>query len=292
MPPDEAGNLGEAVRAILLEADPRAKVMRARSAARAWRFGRLDWRFDAAMPDRPARPAHPELLPPNRMPRRGRGGSQANRIALVHALAHIEFVAIDLAFDLVGRFGQDFPRSFADDWMRVGAEEAMHFSLLDRRLRALGSYYGALPAHDGLWDAAAATAHDSAARLAIVPMVLEARGLDVTPQTIGRFAAAGDLATVSILERILKDEVRHVAAGVRWFSHACAIRGDSPSKAWPDLVRTYFRGELKPPFNDSARAAAGLTTEFYAAVAQAHAHPPEKFPSSREGQQPESACST
>lgn len=263
--------------------------MRAREAARDWRLGRLGWRFDVAMPARPARPARPELLPPSRMPKRGKGGTEAGRIALIHALAHIEFVAIDLAFDLVGRFGAHFPRRFADDWMRVGAEEAMHFAMLDRRLRELGSLYGAHPAHDGLWEAAEETAHDPLARLAIVPMVLEARGLDITPQTIQRFQAAGDAKTANILKRILGDEIRHVAAGVTWFNQACAIRGDSPPKAWARLVATHFRGALKPPFNDSARAAAGLTMEFYGKVAESHAHLAEKFPSSREGQEPRAA---
>ena len=266
--------------------------MRARGAARDWRLGRLDWRFDTAIPDRPARPDRPELLPPNRMPKRGKGGSIANRIALIHALAHIEFVAIDLAFDLVGRFGAHFPRSFTDEWMRVGAEEAMHFVLLERRLRGLGSFYGALPAHDGLWETAAETAHDPLARLAIVPMVLEARGLDITPQTIERFEAVGDDVSARILRRILQDEVRHVAAGVRWFGHGCAIRGDSPANAWHAQVNAHFRGVLKPPFNDSARAAAGLTKEFYEVVALGHAHLPQKFPSSRAGQKPATASST
>ena len=277
------------MRGVLDTADPAAKVKAARAAARDWRLGRLAWRFDVAMPARPARPDRPELLPPARMPKRGKGGTEAGRIALIHALAHIEFVAIDLAFDLVGRFGGHFPRGFADDWMRVGAEEAMHFALLDRRLHQLGSFYGAHPAHDGLWEAAEETAHDPLARLAIVPMVLEARGLDITPQTMARFQAAGDAKTASILNRILGDEIRHVAAGVRWFNQACAIRGDSPANAWAALVTTHFRGALKPPFNDSARAAAGLTMDFYGVVAQAHAHLPEKFPSSREGPKPKAA---
>jgi len=261
-------------------------VKAARAAARDWRLGRLDWRFDLAMPARPARPDRPELLPPSRMPRRGKGGTEAGRIALIHALAHIEFVAIDLAFDLVGRFGAYFPRAFTDDWMRVGAEEAMHFALLDRRLRRLSSFYGAHPAHDGLWEAAEETAHDPLARLAIVPMVLEARGLDITPQTIARLEAASDTKTANILKRILSDEIRHVAAGVRWFTQGCVIRGESPSNVWRMLVSTHFRGALKPPFNDSARAAAGLTMEFYGEVAESHAYLPQKFPSLGEGPKP------
>src|SRR5512139_1149915 len=136
--------------------------MAARKVARDWRIGRLSHEFNSIPPDRPARPDRPELLPPNRMPKRGKGGSERARIAMIHALAHIEFVAIDLAFDLVARFGSEFPRNFADDWLRVGADEAMHFALLDRRLKELGSFYGALPAHDGLWEAACETAHDAA----------------------------------------------------------------------------------------------------------------------------------
>lgn len=259
--------LAAACRSVLDTADPAAKVRRAREVARAWRRGDLGHRFDVAMPDRPARPAAPELLPPNRMPKRGRAGSDRARIALIHALAHIEFVAIDLAFDLAGRFGGHFPRAFADDWIAVGADEAMHFALLDRRLRALGSHYGALPAHDGLWEAAAETAHDPLARLAVVPMVLEARGLDVTPATIERFDAVGDVVTVRILRRILADEVRHVAAGARWFHHVCESAGIVPAAYWQALVRRHFRGNLKPPFNDSAREAAGLPREFYQSLA-------------------------
>ncbi|MGH6634259.1 MAG: ferritin-like domain-containing protein, partial [Sphingopyxis sp.] len=209
--------LGEAARAVLLTPDPHDKRRAARSMARAWRQGRLAHRCDTAMPDEPAWPAAPELLAPNRMPRRGKGGSERGRIALLHALAHIEFVAIDLAVDLIGRFGGEFPREFVDDWIGVAADEAMHFALLDRRLRQLGSHYGALPAHAGLWEAAQVTADDALARLAIVPMVLEARGLDVTPATIDRFQSVGDETSAKILSRIYNDEIRHVGAGTVWF---------------------------------------------------------------------------
>jgi uncharacterized ferritin-like protein (DUF455 family) len=260
-------SVAQAVAEVLNTASPAAKVMAGRKAAREWRLGRLEHRFDIAMPDRPARPDAPELLPPNRMPKRGRGGSERGRIALIHALAHIEFVAIDLAFDMVGRFGGEFPRAFTDDWMRVGADEAMHFALLERRLHQLGSHYGALPAHDGLWDAAIETAGDPLARLAVVPMVLEARGLDVTPATLERFRASGDEPTARILERILNDEVRHVRAGTIWFDSACAAKQIAPETTFQALIRTYFRGALKPPFNDSARAAAGLTRGYYEMLA-------------------------
>ena len=260
-------SVGEAARRVLDTAEPLAKVKAARAAARDWRLGRLEHRFDVAMPDRPARPEKPELLAPNRMPKRGKGGSERGRIALIHSLAHIEFAAIDLAFDAVGRFGARFPRGFTDDWIRVGADEAMHFALLDRRLRQLGSFYGAMPAHDGLWDAAAETAHDPLARLAVVPMVLEARGLDVTPVTIERFEAVGDSATARILSRILTDEIRHVRAGTFWFESACEQGGFAPETMWRELVIRHFRGLLKPPFNDSARASAGLTRDYYQAIA-------------------------
>lgn len=260
-------SIAEAARDVLLAAEPRDKVGRARAAARAWRRGALAWRFDAALPDVPARPAAPELLPPNRMPKRGRGGSERGRIALLHALAHIEYSAIDLAFDVAARFGAQFPRDFVDDWVSVGADEAMHFAVLDRRLRTLGTHYGALPAHAGLWEAAEETARDPLARLAVVPMVLEARGLDVTPDTVARFEAAGDAPSARILHRIYTDEIRHVGFGTKWFEHRCAESGLNPESHWRMLLARHFRGQVKPPFNDSARAAAGLTLEYYGPLA-------------------------
>jgi uncharacterized ferritin-like protein (DUF455 family) len=259
--------LGEAARAVLLTADPHDKRRAARGLARAWRRGDIEHRCDTGMPDRPAWPAEPVLLAPNQMPKRGKGGSERGRIALLHALAHIEFVAIDLAVDLVGRFGGEFPRAFVDDWIGVAADEAMHFALLDRRLRQLGSHYGALPAHAGLWEAAQATADDALARLAIVPMVLEARGLDVTPATVDRFRSVGDEASAKILSRIYKDEIRHVSAGTVWFRQKCDEMGFNAVETWHSLVKSRFRGSLKPPFNDSARERAGLTQEFYAVIA-------------------------
>ncbi len=260
-------SIAEACRAVLLVADPREKAMAARAAARAWRSGRLAHRFDVAMPNSPPRPVRPELLPPNRMPKRGRAGSERSRIAMLHALAHIEYVAIDLAFDCAGRFGEGQPHAFVDDWVGVGADEAMHFALLDRQLIARGSGYGALPAHAGLWEAAEKTQGDLAARLAVVPMALEARGLDVTPATVERFEAAGDIRSAMIMKRIYTDEIRHVAAGTRWFESCCAATGRTASEEWQRLVSRHFLGIVKPPFNDSARAAAGLTLDYYGTLA-------------------------
>jgi uncharacterized ferritin-like protein (DUF455 family) len=259
--------LGDACRAVLETADSQAKLMRARKVARDWRLGQLTHVFDAAMPDRPARPETPELLAPRFMPKRRKAGSERARIAMLHAIAHIEFVAIDLAFDLVGRFGDRFPREFADDWLRVGADEAMHFALIRRRLHSLGSHYGALPAHDGLWEAAFSTRHDVLDRLAVVPMVLEARGLDVTPATISRFETQGDSASARILNRIYHDEIRHVSVGTKWFESVCRQAGVNHLESWKSAVERHVRGALKPPFNDSARSKAGLTRDYYTWVA-------------------------
>ncbi|MEE9433860.1 MAG: ferritin-like domain-containing protein [Sphingorhabdus sp.] len=261
---DKAPSLAAACREVLLAGEPQSKVMRARKAARDWRLGRLEHRFDTAMPDRPSAPDKPELLHPSAMPKRRKGGSQRARIAMLHAIAHIEFAAIDLAFDLIGRFGAEFPREFVDDWMHVGADEAMHFALIDRRLRQLGSHYGALPAHAGFWEAAEKTSGDVLARLAIVPMVLEARGLDVTPTMIDRFTANDDSRSAAILKRIYDDEIRHVSAGTKWFESACGVRDLLTIQTWKSLVQSHFRGGLKGPFNDSARSQAGLTKEYYA----------------------------
>lgn len=259
--------LAGAIRAALLTACPRDKAMAARAVARDWRLGRLVHAFDVAMPEYPGRPERPELLAPGRMPRRGRGQSLRGRIALFHALAHIEFTAIDLALDMAGRFGSEMDRTFVTDFLSVAADEAMHFALLDRHLRTLGSHYGALPAHDGLWDSARATSHDVAARLAIVPMVLEARGLDVTPMTIERVRRAGDETGARILERILDDEIRHVRIGTSHFVAFCDEHCENPQISWKRLVTQYFRGCISGPFNDSARQAAGLSRSFYGSIA-------------------------
>ncbi len=259
-------SIAAAIRAALLETDPRTKVMRTRALVRDWRHGRLELAFDAAMPDQPGRPARPELLSPGHMPKRGKAGTERSRIALWHALAHIEFVAINLALDMAGRFGGALGREFVSDFLLVAAEEAMHFALIERHLRTMGSCYGALPAHGGLWDAAYATRHDVAARLAVVPMVLEARGLDVTPLMLERVRAGGDARGAKILERILDDEIGHVRFGTTHFIALATARGDSPAGLWKTLVARHFRGAVKPPFNDSARSSAGLPREFYAGV--------------------------
>lgn len=259
-------SIAAAIRTALLESDPRAKVMQTRALVRAWRKGQLAFTFDAQMPDQPGRPARPELLPPGQMPKRGKGGSERGRIGLWHAVAHIEFVAIDLALDIAGRFGCKMGQGFVSDFLTVAADEAMHFALIERHLASMGSHYGALPAHPGLWDAARETAHDVAARLAIVPMVLEARGLDVTPQMLERVRVAGDSRGEKILSRILDDEIAHVRYGSTHFVALAENRGESPESLWKSLVARHFNGTIKPPFNDSARLQAGLPRSFYTGV--------------------------
>ena len=256
-------SVAHAIREALLATEPRVKVMATRQLARDWRHGRLTPDFDVAMPDEPGRPAAPELLPPNRMPKRRKAGSERGRIALWHSLAHIEFVAIDLALDMAGRFGGDMNREFVSDFLQIAAEEAIHFALIDRHLRSMGSFYGALPAHGGLWEAAEVTQHDVSARLAIVPMVLEARGLDVTPAMLERVRNQGDFTGAAILERVLADEIQHVRAGVKHFVARAEAMGIDAESSWKALVQEHFSGQLKEPFNDSARRSAGLSRDWY-----------------------------
>ena len=253
--------------AVLEAAEPTQKMALTREAAAAWRAGGLDV-GTAAPPDHPARPKRPELMAPRHMPKRNAGGGQTARIALLHAVAHIELNAIDLAWDIVARFtAEDLPHAFYDDWVGVAAEEAEHFGLLAARLAGLGVAYGDLPAHDGLWQAAASTADDLAARLAVVPLVLEARGLDVTPAMIERLGAAGDHESAAVLEVILRQEVGHVAIGRRWFDIVCEGRGLAPETTYQALVRARFKGLVKPPFNTAARDAAGFPAAYYEPLA-------------------------
>lgn len=260
--------LAEAACEVLRAAAPAEKVALTRDAAAAWRDGHIVEIGNERPQDRPARPPRPLLLPPRDMPKRKSGRSPEHRIALLHALAHIELNAIDLAWDIVARFtGEDLPPAFYGDWVEVAEEEALHFSLLSDRLAALGAAYGDLPAHDGLWQAAEETAQNLLARLALVPLVLEARGLDVTPGTIAKLEHAGDGESAAVLRRIYEDEIGHVAVGRRWFEHICARRGLEPVATWQDLVRRHFRGTLKPPFNDDARRAAGFDAAFYRPLA-------------------------
>jgi len=205
----------------------------------------------------PGRPALPIHVHPSEVKRR-RLGSVEGRIALVHAIAHIEFNAMNLALDAVYRF-RDMPQAYYRDWMRVASEEATHFQLLSRRLEELSSCYGALPAHGGMWAMAVETDYDVMVRMALVPRVLEARGLDVTPPMLDKLAAVNDTATVAILERILTEEVEHVKIGNRWFGALCEQRGLSTDDTFKTLLHKHGKAALRGPFNKPARRKAGFS---------------------------------
>lgn len=204
----------------------------------------------------PGRPPRPELVPPGRVAARG-AGSREGRAALLHALAHIEFNAINLALDAIWRFA-GLPADYYRDWLRVAAEEALHFGLLRERLRAHGHDYGDFAAHDGLWEMAAKTRGDVLARMALVPRTLEARGLDASPQVRAKFAAAGDVESAAVVDIILRDGIGHVAIGNRWFGWLCRERGLEPAPTAARLAGEYGAPRLRGPFNLAARRAAGF----------------------------------
>ena len=220
-----------------------------------------NFEFDPHTPVTPigvaGRPDQPELVEPSKL-RRRRLGSEKGRAALVHAITHIEFNAINLALDAAYRF-RDMPRQYYLDWISVAADEARHFQMLSTRLQSLGFVYGDFPAHNGLWEMAQRTADDCMKRMALVPRVLEARGLDVTPGMIERLAAAGDNETVRILRIILEEEVRHVEIGSHWFRICCDQRGLEPEAIFLGLLKEYFNHSLRGPFNIPARMKAGFT---------------------------------
>lgn len=252
-------SLHEAALACLMAREPGEKLRMTRAVAAAFRAGAL------AVPDAapaaeliavPGRPERPVLVSPREVPQRGLG-SVAGRAAFLHAVAHIEFNAVNLAWDAVYRF-RGMPRGFYADWVAVADDEARHFAMLSARLTALGAAYGDHPAHNGLWEMAVATADSCLRRMALVPRVLEARGLDVTPGMITRLRLNGDEASAEVLEVILREEVAHVAAGTRWFHWCCEREGLPPGREFIRLVREAARGSLRGPFNRPARHAAGF----------------------------------
>lgn len=264
--------IDEAGYQILTTADPHEKAKLTRKYASLWRDGSIQPpSYEHRPPGRPARPNKPELKHPRDMPRRAKAGSVKSKIALLHALSHIELNAIDLAWDVMsrqfdlGRF--ELPHAFYDDWIKVADDEAKHFTMLTERLNDLGAAYGDLPAHDGLWEASQATAQDFAARLAIVPMVLEARGLDVTPNMISVMQKQDDHKTANMLQIIHDDEITHVRAGTVWFDAWCEFHGHDGEEYWQGLVKTYFKGQLKPPFNHPSREIAGMIRDWYEPMA-------------------------
>jgi len=266
-PPSYTPTLTELACQVLATPDGREKTRISLKAAEIWIKSVNDGNplvlGSVQAPMHPARPEKPELLAPRDVPHR-KTGTVEGRIALLHAIAHIELNAVDLHWDIIPRFAHiKMPHGFYDDWVKAAAEESKHFNLLCDRLEDMGSYYGAMPAHAGMWQAATDTAQDFIGRLAIVPMVLEARGLDVTPGMINLFKSVKDTATVTALEVIYAEEVGHVAYGSKWFHFLCGRYDQDPKDSFHALVEKYFKSGLKPPFNDEKRAEAGIPPDFY-----------------------------
>lgn len=262
-------SLFDAARACLGASTCDGKVANTFASAAAFSRGETPAIEDAPPPEpirMPGRPPKPGLVHPRDLPKRGLGTVEG-LAAFVHAIAHIEFNAIDLAWDAVYRF-RGMPADYYADWVSVANDEARHFVTLRDRLRQLGYDYGDFDAHNGLWEMAEKTAHDGLARMALVPRVLEARGLDVTPGMIVKLRSLGDTATVAILETILREEVAHVAAGSRWFRWFCERAGVEPDAKFRELLAEYANGVLRGPFNIEARTAAGFGADELAALQQ------------------------
>ncbi|KAF5192725.1 3-oxoacyl-acyl-carrier synthase-like protein (Protein of unknown function DUF455) [Thalictrum thalictroides] len=315
---EQTETLVEAALRVLKTADPVQKAKLGETIAQQWLEGTISHTYhhsiDFPVPDRPARLSNVKLVSPSLMPKLGKGGSLQSRQAILHSLVHTESWAIDLSWDIIARFGkqESMPIDFFTDFVKVAQDEGRHFTLLAARLEQLGSYYGALPAHDGLWDSATATSKQLLSRLAIEHCVHEARGLDVLPTTISRFRNGGDDRSADLLETVVyPEEITHCAAGVKWFKYLCLRsknRTLNPSscielgndeageresvtreeekgnmepttendgsneieeviQAFHATVRTYFRGPLKPPFNEKARKAAGFGPQWYEPLA-------------------------
>ncbi|MEO0343378.1 MAG: ferritin-like domain-containing protein [Pseudomonadota bacterium] len=248
---------------VLTTADATVKTERSRTYAARWFAGDVSQIGHARPPLQPSRPQKPALLDPRDVPRR-KPGTVKGRQAMLHAIAHIELNAVDLHWDIIARFTEvEMPRGFYDDWVKSADEESKHFQLLQSCLAGMGASYGDLDAHAGMWRAAEDTKDDLFARLAIVPMVLEARGLDVTPGMIALFQKHDEAETVQALRTIYAEEVGHVAYGSKWFHYLCGRHAIDPKPKFHQLVREHFPGGLKPPFNDEKRAEAGLPLDFY-----------------------------
>lgn len=251
-------NLHQFAYECLVESDVDRKCALAKALYEGISSGELsDGAIELPSLEEAGRPARPVLVHPREVPKR-KLGSIAGRAAAIHSFCHIEFNAINLACDAVYRF-QGMPAAFYQDWSRIAAEEAYHFGLLSKRLETLGYAYGDFPAHNGLWELAQKTAGDVLDRMALIPRVMEARGLDVTPAIQNKFKNVGDMETVEILEVILRDEITHVKAGTVWFSYVCNQRGLEPESTYLDLVKNYMKGDIQCPMHFQARLDAGFT---------------------------------
>ena len=245
--------------ACLRVPDPDTKLQLTREVSAAWRAGTLSCETggEAVCLSEPGRPARPELVAPRDLPARSTA-SEAGRAALIHSICHIEFNAINLAWDAVYRF-RELPGAYYTDWIKVVREEAYHFSLLRDHLRHLGYDYGDFPAHNGLWEMCVQTAHDPLVRMALVPRVLEARGLDVTPGIMRKLEQGGDDNAVDLLRIIQRDEVGHVAIGSRWFRYLCEQRALEPEATFRELFNQYMPGGGRGPLDRTSRRQAGFS---------------------------------
>ncbi|WP_035854960.1 ferritin-like domain-containing protein [Dechloromonas agitata] len=250
----------------LAATDIESKLTLTRSLAEDWQQGRLDWHDADPLELLCGRPEKPELIPPKQVPQRS-PATVEGRARLLHAIVHIEFTAINLALDHAARF-RGLPESYYADWIGVAAEEAYHFTILRERLNSLGHDYGDFPAHAGLWEMAMKTADDPLARMALVPRLLEARGLDATPPIQRRLEQAGDTASARVLDIILRDEIGHVGLGDRWFRHLCAERGLAPESTYRDLLSRFKAPRPITPMNEAARLQAGFSAAELAALAE------------------------
>ncbi len=244
----------------LLIRDPLEKVQQTQALYQRFLAGELAISNKIlSVPDEPGRPDKPELVAPRDLPRR-RNSAESGNASLIHAVCHIEFNAINLGLDAVARFAS-LPQQYYGDWARVAFEESQHFMLLREHLNTLGYDYGLFPAHNGMWEMARKTHHDPLIRMALVPRVLEARGLDVTPKMMNKLRGSGDHRAVEILEIILEEEIGHVKVGSRWFNYLCKQRELDPLATFKDLLDNYFSGELRGPFNIEARKLADFSDE-------------------------------
>lgn len=245
----------------LMECDVAKKLKNTHKLYQDWQAGKLSrgGGNDAVKITSAGRPARPQLVKSSQLKRRSLH-TDVGRAALIHAVTHIEFNAINLALDAVYRF-RDMPDDFYTDWLKVAAEEAYHYRLLSERLQAMGCRYGDLPAHNGLWEMTVKTDYDVMVRMALVPRVLEARGLDVTPPMMEKLKQVGDQETVDILKIILRDEIGHVAIGSRWFHYCCQQRDLEPISTFQNLLKKYMQSGLRGPFYTEARLQAGFTQD-------------------------------
>jgi len=258
---DIKNNLFEQALACIELDNPFDKASTAQALYERWTNGELV-AVSTGQPVRivvPGRPERPRLVDPRKVPKRG-FKSRQGLLRLVHAITHIEFNAINLALDAVYRF-RDMPLEYFSDWLQVAAEESRHFLMLESFLADNGAGYGDYDAHNGLWEMALKTDHDVMVRMALVPRVLEARGLDVTPGMISKLAAEGERRLVEILQIIHREEIGHVRIGTHWFTHACRQRSLSPQKVFTDLLDDHMKGAIHGPFDEASRIQAGFTED-------------------------------